>query len=374
MELDKDLNNFANSDFSMDELKLAKLNFKTPTIPSAESTTVSTTSSFNALLSQNEDLAARLRVTLKRLSHIEAQNKFLSEDHETHKNQLLLLNDQLLIWQEKEKIWQEKEKTFEDKLSEKMREYEFELSILRQKTEKLIGLEENLERYRKYHEKIKTSVKPYIQNLKSYAESLFQQSQNLNSLLLEKEAELDNIRRQLDESKENSNKTNRSFELEKNQLILLFEEQRAELRSQIGMLQEENETLKEKTRIFDRSLERQDELENLIVALRRAKDDADQLQQTELKKIKDQMNSEAQEKALLLIKLSDFEKENSTLRQNQNHLEKTNTELNEQLASLRYLWSQKSQENEKLTQSAQALERINLELSQKLKALREQES
>jgi hypothetical protein len=367
-------------DLCNDEMKLNKLDFsrqrqpQTHTLKNENTEEISTSSSFQSLLAQNEDLAARLRVTLKRLSHLENQNKFLKDDAEQGHHQLQILNDQLLVWKEKEKIWLEKEGQFESQHRAALNEKELEISLLRQKVEKLSQAESENERFRKYQEKIKSTVKPYVQKLKSYAETLFQQTQELNSQLLNKEAYIDKLTLELAEIKARQETVLRKTEEEKSQLIQLFESQRSDLKNEIKSIREENETLNEKTRIFDRCLERQDELENLVVALRRSKEDIESKLEQEMDSLKKTSQHLSQEKILLQVNLKNKIDETLKLKEQLLQLETSQAELQEQLTSLRFLWSQKSQECERATISLHALEKINLELSQKLKELREKES
>ena len=330
------------------------------------------TSSFQTLMSQNEDLVARLRVTLQRLSSLEQQNHQLQQNYDSARTQSSAVLDQLLIWKEKEKIWKEKEQSFERSHRDETRELSIEIDLLRQKTSQLEKSHEDLDRYRKYHEKIKTSVKPYIQKLKNYAKSLYEQTQSLNSSLIAQELQIAELKQKLEAAREGLQNSNALFQAQKNELISMFEDERQHLKSEISNLQQSQEVLTEKTRSLDRSLERQDELENLIVALRRSREELISSHHLEITSLKKDGIATTQELQTLRLRLED---QLSLLHSTQGQLKTSEvnaSEYLEQLTSMRYLWSEKTQENERLKLSLSSLEKLNLELSQKLKSLRDQ--
>lgn len=329
--------------------------------------------SFQTLMAQNEDLVAQLRVTLHRLSALEQLNQQLQENFDAARTQSSAVFDQLLIWKEKSKIWKEKELNLERIHKNETRNFTIEIDLLKQKVMQLEKCQDDLARYQKYHEKVKTSVKPYIQKLKDYTKSLFEQTQSLNSQLIEKDLKITVIESDFKQLQETSFKREEIFLAQKNELIAMFEQERTALKNELMHLQNSNEVLVEKTRSLDRSLERQDELENLIVALRRNKEEALKSRETEIVELKAQ-NSNLNQKATTLelrnLDLTrDLDLKDSQLKKTEGNLK----ENEEQLSSLRYLWTQKSQENEKLKLTQAGLEKINLELSQKLKDLRNKE-
>ncbi len=331
------------------------------------------TTSFQTLMAQNEDLVAQLRVTLSRLSALEQLNQQLQENFDSARTQSSAVFDQLLIWKEKSKIWKEKEQNIERLHQTDTRNFTIEIDLLRQKVMQLERCQDDLARYQKYHEKVKTSVKPYIQKLKDYAKSLFEQTQSLNSQIIEKDLKINVIESQLQLAQDQSTKREEIFLAQKNELIAMFEEERRALKRDVLQLQNSNEVLIEKTRSLDRSLERQDELENLIVALRRNKEESIESRQNEIVDLKAQNSKMNQKIVSLEMTSEDLTKELSNKQTQLQNTENALRDHEEQLSSLRYMWSQKSQENEKLRLSQAGLEKINLELSQKLKVLRDQE-
>jgi chromosome segregation ATPase len=363
--LDFDKNQEINPSPAMSDSGFRK---KTPEFSSSEG---SRPGSFHALLSQNEDLAARLRVTLQRLAQTEEENETLKDSFETANSKIANIEDQLLIWKEKEKVWKQREFQLEKNQNERERELDIESSLLRQKAEQFDKLEEKLSRYQKYQEKIKTTVKPYIAQLKSYTESLLEQTRSLNHALLQQEVVTHDLQTRLNLAKAEADNVGAKAELDKNQLIGLFEDERASLRGEIESLLAQNEILQEKTRVLDRSMERQDELENLVVALRRTKEDMARQFHQETMDLRQILKEREADLAVKSLQVVDFKNEVQQLKSTLEQLTNSSAQTEEQLTSLRYMWTQKTQEAEKLRLTVQSLEKINLELSQKLNSLRQ---
>jgi chromosome segregation ATPase len=365
-DLDLHLKNF---DFTRDnestEIPNQNLNLHIRPSQSSQKT------SFQALLSQNEDLTARLRVTLQNFAEKDQLNENLQQRNHDLESRFSALNDQILIWKEKEKIWRNKEANWENSSREEKIRLEIETSLLRQKASQAEELELQVARFQKYQDKIKTSVKPYISQLKGYAKSLLEQTKSMNQTLIENEGTIEQLKRQLDNKQAALEAQGAKYENEKNQLILYFEDERTGLKKEIIDLRQMTEVLEEKSRLLNKSLERQDELENLVVALRRSKDEIIHNNVLELEKLRGNHKKVNEEISILRVRNEDMAKEVHRLSDKLNESEKNSEKIKEQLTSLRFQWTSKSQENDKLQLSVRSLEKINQDLSQKLKSLRE---
>ncbi len=313
------------------------------------------------LISQNEDLMARLKVTLRRLTILEDENKSIHSQFEEMKTTYSSVSDQMLIWKEKEKIWKER--------NEKANS---ELEAIKARLPDYAKLEAQVERYKRYQEKVKTTIKPYLQQLKDYAATLHLQIQNMNRDLDRRDAEIHDLNQQLLANKEALTQKIHFYESNQIQLVNTFEKDKLELFHQIQVLNESNQALEAKSQNLDRSLERQDELENLIIALRRSKDDFQQSTQREIDDLRNQNRELKQFLTEKTMSSQDLASEKEKLKGENHLLQSRQSELEEQLTSLRYMWNSKSEENEKLKITISSLEKINLELSQKLNESRKQ--
>jgi hypothetical protein len=69
-----------------------------------------------ALIAQNEDVTARLKIALRRMQMLEDENAQLQQDLTATKIAHSSTSDQMLVWKEKEKIWKERNEKAEEAL------------------------------------------------------------------------------------------------------------------------------------------------------------------------------------------------------------------------------------------------------------------
>jgi chromosome segregation ATPase len=271
------------------------------------------------------------------------------------------VSDQMLIWKEKERLWKEKHK-----------QQEAEIRAFQERFPEYQRLEAQVERLKRYQERVKSTIKPYLAQLKEYAQNLHKQVQALNQELTTKEAINANLEHRLQNFKDEKEQLAHFYEMNQNSLIESFEKEKASLNKELQVLHESNQALEAKTQNLDRSLERQDELENLVVSLRRNKEDFQRDVQVELEHLRNQSRELKAKITENQLTIGDLQAEREQLKAQTQSVLSSREEMEEQMTSLRYMWTAKSEENEKLKISIASLEKLNLELSSKLNDLRKQ--
>jgi len=318
-------------------------------------------STVEALISQNEDLMARLKVTLRRLTTIEDENRGLNEEMKDLKQAYASTSDQMLVWREKERLWKGRNQQLEN-----------DVKVFQERFPDYEKMEVQIDRLKRYQERVKSIIKPYLQQLKDYAQSLHGQIQSLNRDLDIRDAQLSQSEMQMIALKEQHEQQIRFYEVSQNDLVSSFEKQREDYISEIRSLSENLQAQELKTQNFNQALERQDELENLVISLRRNKEDFQKQVQEELESLRHQsreLKSQIVDKDLREKDLSaQLEEMKTQVTLHQSRRE----ELEEQLTSLRYMWASRCEENEKLGISVASLEKLNFELSAKLNESRRQ--
>lgn len=313
-----------------------------------------------ALISQQDDLVARLKVSLRRLSLLENENDRLRQLHRVIENKNTTLGDQNRVWEEKQELWRNKERKLESLLEDfKTRLPEYE------------GLSEKLDRYKKYHERIKTQVKPFIHQLKAYADSLLAEIQKLNAELAEKDAAVESLRADKNALLNENDRQRHQAESRQELLVGHFERTLQQSRQEISELQTIISRLEERSQAFDQMRAREDELSNVVVALRRQKQD---IEREHLDKQNELLGTLAQTRSeLTTVKeaQADQGRKVLALESENTRLSHHNQQLEEQLASLRYVWNSKSDELEKTRASLSSMERLNADLSRQLTLLRQ---
>lgn len=318
------------------------------------------------LISQNEDLMARLKVTLRRLSLLETENQRFSEEANKARLSQSSVTDQILVWKEKDNIWRQKVDQLE-------REKEVQGEKVRALTEKVRNMTTELARHAKYHERIKTQVKPYISQLKEYSRTQDLRLQELEGDYARKEALLRDLRHQIIEVTKNSRYQVEAAEKKAQEMVQFYEEQIERMNKELVMLHQTQEELEVKSIKLHAALERQDTLENEVVTLRRTKEEIKDRLEKEIERQQERISELSRQNQKLGVEHADLQIRVVEDQEKIQKLEKDNYQAQEQLESLRYMWTAKNEESEKLKVAAAALERLNLELSQKLNELRKQD-
>lgn len=318
------------------------------------------------LISQNEDLMARLKVAIRRLSLLENENQRLGEENTKARLSQSSVTDQILVWREKDNMWKHKVDQLE-------REKEVQTEKLRAIDEKLRSMNAELVRHQKYHDRIKNQVKPYITQLKEYSASQDARVSELESDLNHKEALLRDLRHQVIEVTKNARYQVETSDKKSQEMVQHYEDQITSMSRELQVLHQAQEDLEVKTAKLHSALERQDTLENELVVVRRSKEELRNRLEQEINRQQERMSELTRQNQKLGVEHADLQIRVVQDQETIQKIEKENRQYFEQLESLRFMWNAKNEENEKLKAAAAALERLNLELSQKLNDMRKQE-
>lgn len=335
----------------------------------------------DSLLAQNEDLNARLKVLLKRLASIEEENLTLTQEHRDMKNQYLSLADEFSVFKEKESSWKERTFTAEETLEihqSQIRQKEVEFAKLRtQEWEMREHLKSRFELIEKAYRRLSRYRARITQTVKPRFKSLMAQIKELEARVFQYKRELQNtevqcqslINKNIEQVKKVKESLKQSEE-EKIALIAQFEQTHKDLNSEINTLRSSNIELRKRAGLLERSLERQDYLENKLIFAERENNELRNQFNDEYTIVQNQMydwRSKAQnqiaENESLSQKYQDLE--NQFLR-----TKEITERLDEQMESMRYLWKEKVHENEHLKADKANLEMINTNLSIQLNDLR----
>lgn len=318
------------------------------------------------LISQNEDLMARLKVSLRRLSLLENENQRLSEDSQKARMSQSSITDQLLVWKEKDNLWKSKVDQLE-------KEKAIQTEKLRAFQEKSQTLSSEMARHLRYQEKIKTQVRPYVAQLKEYSRTQDIKLAETENLLANREAQLRDLRHQMMEVAKNSIYQVEVQDKKSKEMIEFYETQITKMTEDLAHLTRVQEELEMKSLKLHAALERQDALENELVAIRRSKEEMRQKLESDLANTTGRMHELSKQNQKLGVEHADLQVRVIDDQEKIQKLEKSNFQMQEQMESLRYMWNAKNEENEKLKAAAAALERLNIELSQKLSEIRRNE-
>ncbi|MFN7904701.1 MAG: hypothetical protein ACK5P5_05910, partial [Pseudobdellovibrionaceae bacterium] len=184
-------------------------------------------SSVENLISQNEDLSARLRVTLRRLSLLEMENKKFSEDLQQLKVLNQSITDKYLVYQEKDQLWKDRLDQLESEKNKYIDQYQAWQVQSR-------AYKQELEKFEKYQQKIKDKVRPYIESLKEENTHLRSRNEQLSTLFEESQAKFELNNQQLIDLQNHSSKLNNDMEQRHQKMLSLFEERMAEQTQEVS--------------------------------------------------------------------------------------------------------------------------------------------
>lgn len=314
------------------------------------------------LISQNEDLMQRMKMFTRRMASLEDLNQELQTENFNQKNQIINFQDQVQVLKEKDQAWKSKVDEMED-----------EKEALAAQNRKLEPLITEVERFRKYHDKIRIQVKPYIAALKGSRDEALQSIEGLKRQLSLKDSQLQDVRTQMQELLKHTKNQIEEVQKQRLDVIELTERQKQ-------LLEDENRSLKLEVRMsqdqikkMNTSMENQAHLENRVIELERSKVDLKNRLETEVLRLQEKLNAQTGAQTRLEIENEDLKAYIQTEHDNRIKNDQETVQLRRQLESMRYMWNQKNEESERLTQSLNALEKLNLSLSQKLQEIREAE-
>lgn len=333
-----------------------------------------------SLISQNEDLSARIKILLRRLSTIEEENLHLAQEHREMKNQLNGLVDQASVYREKESSWRERTILAEESLEiqqSQVRQKEIEFAKLRaQEWENRVHIQTQMEKIEKsyhrllrYRSRIQRWIHPLLTSL---SEQVALQKINNDQLHLEvekTEIKCQNILQKNLDLLQKSRAQLKATEDEKLQIISQLETERRDLESEINSLRDSNDEFRKKAAKLDRSLERQDYLENRLIFAERENAELREKFTEEFTKVQTLMYEWRNKAQQLEIEQETHVRDHSHLTTEYQRKKEIADRLEEQMEAMRLLWQEKVKENEKLKNRMQTLEALNAELSLQINQL-----
>ena len=252
------------------------------------------------LISQNEDLMARLKVTLRRLSALENENQRVIEEANKIKLSQSSVSDQIMVYKEKDSMWK-------SKVDHAEREKEIHQEKAIALSQRVQSLTAELARHEKYHDRIRTQVKPYLTQLKEYSKTLEIKVDQLEKAGQKNEALLRDLRQQIIDVTKNSKYQVESADKKAQELVRYYEEQVERLSNEVSQLKETQELLEVRTTKLNAALERQDTLENEVINLRHSKEKMKGLLEAEVDRQKERIQALTKQNQTLGVEHADLQ-------------------------------------------------------------------
>lgn len=313
------------------------------------------------LISQNEDLMSRLKVALRRLATLEDLNQDLQAQNFQQKNQILNYSDQVQVLKEKDQAWKSKVDELEaekERLSSDLADFD--------------STKVELERFKKYHDKIRLQVKPYIQSLKVARDEAVQQLEQVRRQIQMRDSQLQDVRHQMQEVLRQSKNQIDEVYRQKQDVVSHMEQEIQRLLEDRSHLEKGSIELQSRMQSMTKALEQKAELENRVIELERLRDDQKVRFENEILRLQARANELLAAQTRLEIENQDLKRHVQDDYEAKMKTEQEITQLRRQMESLRFMWNQKNDEVQRYQKSLEALERLNLSLSEKIEELRTQ--
>lgn len=360
-----------NNDIEVDEFESVPLPDKVPSsvIPPQDSQSLKSRT-VQTLLSQNQDLMARLTVALKRNIELEQKAEHQEDAYQRLQTQADSVKDQNEI------------------LSEKMKQADFEIGRLLDETSSLEKkfaelytayqdkithiqtLSYRLHRFLKYKKKIRFLVRPFIQNLKFKIEALHHESIQLKEDILKKNETISELKTKLQESFEHIQKITQNFEKDQLQLVQYHENRFSEISQNFEALQANyanaNSKLSEQKKLIEELKENESSLQNKAVYYERQFTDLDIAHKALTQEYESEKKNNSQRIQMLELQNQELSQKYAETLAAKNKLAQENQTLTDQLQSVQLLYQDNYQRTEDLKKMIEAQEQMNRELSQSL--------
>jgi len=322
------------------------------------------------LLTQNQDLTARLTVSLKRNIELEQKIEGQEDLYQRLSTQYDLMKDQLSLAQEKTK-----QITFEnEKLMNQNGVHETRFAELYTAYQDKIGHIQNLSyrlhRYIQYRERIKKIVRPFIAGLKNQIFSTQNNFIELNDKAIKQDETIQKLKQNLNESLDHIQTITRKFEKDQTDLVQYHEDRFQKLSTELLALKGYSENLEKNNLENKKSLEQYREnevsLQNKSIFFERKytdlKNEFDQIS----KEFIEQKTRDNQRLTTLEIQVKETSSQLVSTLEAKGTLEIENRAIHDQYQSLQILFQDISSKLEETKKMSQAQDQINKELSQSL--------
>lgn len=320
---------------------------------------LSRSATFDAVISQNEDLMNRLKVSLKRLAILETENQRLSEEANRSRLTFASVKSQVDVYKEEAQEWRAQ-------VQEKETEIQRLAEIARALDEKSQKQAIELQRFEKFQEKIKAQVKPYLTEMKSQNKILTAQKAELEKQVSRKDAQLSQLRDQMGQVVTTSKEQIQLLERNLFETTRAYETQINHYTEEAFSKQNRINDLEDQVFRLQKRVEKMDTVENELVSLQRTYEEITQRYKIELERLQSEYSNVSRNLSESEILIERFKQDIQSQQNQKFELETRLRNQEDQLDSIRQMWSQKCDELEKMKMSMNALERLNLELSTQL--------
>jgi hypothetical protein len=320
------------------------------------------------LISQNQDLTARLTVSLKRNIELEQKVETQEDHYQRISTQYDLMKDHMSLAQEKTKRAEfENEKLMNENGIHEKRFAEL-YTAYQDKIGHIQTLSYRLHRYLQYRERIKKIVRPFIMNLKNQILSARQDFISLNDKSLKQTETILELKQRLGEAVDHIQSITKKFEKDQTELVRYHEDRYQQISGELvalkGYSENQEQQNSENKKAIETYKENEVALQNKSIFFERKYTDLKNEFEQISRQFIEQKTQDNQRLTSLEIQIKETSSQFATTLDTKNKLEIENRSLNDQYQSLQLLFQDGMSKADELKRMNQAQDQINKELSQ----------
>lgn len=326
------------------------------------------------LVNQNQDLMSRLGIALKRVGILEEELQSFKESQDLLSKQLTTVqdeNERLKLSEERLTLMVADLKKDRSETEKQFANIYTECSDAKNQNSDLLN---KLSRYKRYQQRIKKNVRPYLNQIKTEIEKLKEECASHTVQKTKLDTKLSEVQKNLKDSIDYIQTQSEEFKIHQNQLIELHEKEKKRLKTENKSLTDLYEKTQEESKQLSSELESLQEkninLENKTIIIERTLEDMKKNyleKETELKSDISKLKIEKQ-KTDMVTTLSEETLQSHTKRLKEK--EDECDELKKQLEGQKTLFNETVKKLDKITEKEKATQRLNKELSLSLQKQR----
>lgn len=326
------------------------------------------TATVEALIAQNEDLMARLKMYIRRNSILEQETQHINQKNKTLKQTLSKREDQSLIWGQKDQAWRNKLQSLEDKIKQSNNDTDTAQMRYSQ-------LYETFQLKQQEFSNLKKILQEKVNNNKNNFERKQIELSEKNKKLQKNIEELTaHIASQKKKHEADQVKLVTIHEADQVKLVTIHEKERNKMDATINKLTIQKMEFESATQKLNKSqvelTEQKVILENELIEDKRRKKEIAKKLQSEISELQEQLTFFRKESKTLKLQLQKKEELLTVMNNHEQSLQEKVKQQRVQLENLQVLWKQKQEELEKQKEQNRAMEKINVELGESLSKFR----
>lgn len=330
-----------------------------------------------SLISQNDDLMARLSVSLRRCALLEESVQSLEKDRKIWQHQLEVLREKILLIQEKERLASGRDRKFEDQIFQLRSELQLaETRYVELHTTSKDRVKALLDRIEEHARRLgrllkyRSKIQRLVLHLKRERLALKSQVGKLQIVIAEQDVRIDSLQSRLDEMATYIQNQGRKFGEEKNELVQIYEQKAMELREQLHSEKQRTQALQNQLAHYEQTLTENMLLKTQLSTEKKNREEMSERLSSQITELERALSDSRTQRKVQDLNLEQTSAELAAEKSRADTLANEKARLQEQVESLQVFWNDSQKQLEKRNVRIESLQKLNQQLSISLNQFR----